>query len=622
MIKNILIKITGFIGLIVFIGFIFQPSPAFAKSYTIDKDEFRIQLSADKSAFVSERLTYNFDGSFTWAEMWIPTKVVRNGNTYNTPISDFSIKASDNSPVTLTSAQNSSDKFYAKWSYTAENQRKTFIITYTIENAVRKYQDVAQFYWQIIGNDWQVYHDNVDAYVTLPSAVGDKSQVLVYGHGPLNGSSEIVDNQTTHFHADSVASKQFMEIRTVFPSLLVNDPIDGSKTFAQIKSEEAKYVEETIAAAKREQLIYSVITKIFAFMSLAGIFSPALWFIIWYLNWKKYGKEYPVSAIPDHQFDLPSKLPPAQVEVLLTQGATPSTRAFVATIFDLARKGFIEVHDETKIKGGLFGTKKNIKTTLVLKDKNYQTGSVLLDYEKDLLDLVFFQKVNTPDTFFQMIKKTVITNAVNSPLADGSGVTISALKDWIKDHPIIFQDWFKNWTKTITTGMKQQIVTDEESNKAYKKMWIITIVMTVIFFPVGFINLIIGAIFNRFIKRWSKSWVEEAFRWQAFKKFLDDFARFKEIPPEAYKLWEYYLVFGILFGNAEGIIKMLPIILKNPDAAPALWYYWGTTQGIRSLSSSTASLTSMVNSLNVTTSELRSASTSAAHYSSGGGGAG
>ena len=46
--------------------------PSFAKSYSITSDQFTIQINADKSITVNEALTYDFDGSFSWAEMWIP----------------------------------------------------------------------------------------------------------------------------------------------------------------------------------------------------------------------------------------------------------------------------------------------------------------------------------------------------------------------------------------------------------------------------------------------------------------------------------------------------------------------------------------------------------------------
>lgn len=69
--------------------------------------------------------------------------------------------------------------------------------------------------------------------------------------------------------------------------------------------------------------------------------------------------------------------------------------------------------------------------------------------------------------------------------------------------------------------------------------------------------LLVGAILNSRLKRWDQQWAREAANWKAFKHFLDDFAKFKELPPESYKLWEHYLVFGILFGNAEKTLKKL-----------------------------------------------------------------
>ena len=68
------------------------------------------------------------------------------------------------------------------------------------------------------------------------------------------------------------------------------------------------------------------------------------------------------------------------------------------------------------------------------------------------------------------------------------------------------------------------------------------------------------------------TWARENEAWKGLERFLDDFSDFKEIPAEAYKLWEHYLVFGILFGNAKKILKMLPVILQDERAAVPVWY--------------------------------------------------
>ena len=79
----------------------FIESPVYAKSYSITSDQFIINILADKSVLVKEELTYSFSGSFSWADMYIPTQDTRKGNLYNTQISDFQVTASDGSVVSI-----------------------------------------------------------------------------------------------------------------------------------------------------------------------------------------------------------------------------------------------------------------------------------------------------------------------------------------------------------------------------------------------------------------------------------------------------------------------------------------------------------------------------------------
>lgn len=189
--------------------FLVSPDAALAKSYSIPLDTFKVQINADKSVTVIERLTYDFEGSFSWAEMWVPTRFKRQGYRYDARVTNFSVESTDGSPVELVTYGNEPSRFYAKWTYSAQDEQKTFLISYTIENAVRKYPEAAEFYWRIIGEDWDVPHGAVTVVVTLPEAVDSIDQLNVYGHGPLSGQSTIVDTQTARFTADSVAATNF-----------------------------------------------------------------------------------------------------------------------------------------------------------------------------------------------------------------------------------------------------------------------------------------------------------------------------------------------------------------------------------------------------------------------------
>ena len=88
--------------------------PVYAKSYSITADKFIINLQPDKSAFVIEELTYDFSGSFTWADMYIPTQINRQGNIYSTKITNFSVSSTDGTNVSILETYDS-DKFYVKW---------------------------------------------------------------------------------------------------------------------------------------------------------------------------------------------------------------------------------------------------------------------------------------------------------------------------------------------------------------------------------------------------------------------------------------------------------------------------------------------------------------------------
>ncbi len=490
------------------------------------------------------------------------------------------------------------------------------MINYTIENAVKKYPEVADFYWQIVGPDWDVAHQNVEVTVKLlPRQVSDISQILVWGHGPLNGKSEIIDGQTVKFSAAKVASGQFMEIRTLFPAELISGAIDGQLTSQQIKDEESKFVKETIAAVKREQLI----ARLLMFSPLLFLLAGSIWFIWWYGLWKKYGKEYLPVDVPQYLRDLPTDLGPAEVDCLLRQGGEPTVNAFTATLFDLARKGFLEIKDTVIPKSGWLRTKQIYKTTISLKTL-VPIGN-LKNYELDLLNFIFSDIGKAPAKFANyLFKKRRSWRRQNRYPGDCgcNPVLPQAVPDSI---PVVVQRLEKN----VKAEMEKHQILENQGTRLSLKATISAIIFGLTGIPLtggmSLIWMIIAIVLSQNLKRWTAFWAKEVAEWRAFKHFLKDFAghKFKTIPPEAYKLWEHYLVFGILFGLADKIINLLPVILANLQAVSSSWYQ---VAGLHTDDSSTSvtALSSLISSLSVMTSQMSAASTSAARYSAGGGG--
>ncbi|MFH1946328.1 MAG: hypothetical protein ABIK95_11965, partial [Acidobacteriota bacterium] len=155
---------------------------------------------------------------------------------------------------------------------------------------------------------------------------------------------------------------------------------------------------------------------------------------------------------------------------------------------------------------------------------------------------------------------------------------------------------------------------EPESLQVRKRMLGVSIAQTVL--TLNPIVAVLSAVLIPKITRRSREWGREYELWRALKRFLDDFSDFKELPPEAYKLWESYLVFGIVFGNAKKIIRLLPVILKDERAVVPAWYAAAGTGKLLQA----GGITDLVKGIESAATTIERASTSAAHYSSGSGG--
>jgi uncharacterized membrane protein YgcG len=335
---------------------------------------------------------------------------------------------------------------------------------------------------------------------------------------------------------------------------------------------------------------------------------------------------------------MPSDLPPALVDLLRKEGISVTPAAFTATIFDLAQRGYLQVEDRTEEKAGLFGPKQKTTTSLTFT-KKAGAGESLRPFERDALGLLGSVGTGTsPVSFaalsaalggsfksierFRKFRRGAVPAILSEIPADsgivhGTSLTIDDLKAWLKKNPTQFQSWFRSWGEAIKAEGKALEFVEPESLKRRNRFIAVTIPAALL--TLNPILAVMGGILVPKIKRRSVRWARENEMWKALKRFLDDFSEFKDLPPEAYRLWERYLVFGILFGNAKKILKSLPLILGDERAAIPVWYAGSSRQAFLS-GSGIGSIASMVQSIESAATTIQQASTSAAHYSSGGGG--
>jgi uncharacterized membrane protein len=577
---------------------------AASKDYYFPEVRIAVSLERDGSFVIEESRTFDFQGSFAAAWYTLPLSVERNGYRYDTEIEEFEVR--DENGEKLPQESSTSGGIYkVEWSFRAADERRTFHIRYRIRQGVVSYPDVSELYWQMIGRGWDRPTRQVSVTISLPAEAPRKEDILVYGHGPLSGWAEVVDARTARFTATDLPAGQPLEVRMIWPAGLVSGVPSTRHSLDSIRREEAGFVQETIERARREQerarldeersarqkKRLLVGASIWAIWLIIG---PLVWFLIYLHYWKRIGKDYRFPDIPEYYRELPSGLRPALVEVLLREGGSITPRSFTASLFDLARRGYLEFQDRRVEKSGILGSKEKLETTVTLK-KDYANDPDVNAYERDLLDLLF---------------KTVVSRS-HEP---GARLEIDELERYLKKNPSAFQTWYQAWVKKVREEAAKLQFIEPRSFRARNIFLAVTL-------PIGILTLnpllvLLAGIFSPKLKRRAMPWARENELWKALDRFLDDFSNFKDVPPEAYKLWQHYLVFAIVFGNAKKILKMLPLILKDERSAAPAWYTGFDRAGMTHL----GGLTGMVHSIESMATSIQQASTLAAHYSSGGGG--
>ncbi|MGB7294504.1 MAG: DUF2207 domain-containing protein, partial [Candidatus Aminicenantales bacterium] len=563
------------------------------KDYFFPEVRITVGIDSDGSFLVEEHRTFDFEGSFSAAWYTLPLSINRGGYRHSISVEEFRVEDENGQPL-KTEESTAGGLYRAEWFFRAADEQRTFLIRYRIRRGIISYPDVSELYWQMIGSGWDRPTRKVSVTVTLPGDTSRREDILVYGHGPLSGRSEIVDTQTAHFTATHLAAGQFLEIRMIWPAGMVSGVPSSRHSRESIMKEEARFVLETIESAQRDQEAKSRRSRRIrigvSVWSAWLVLGSLLWLFFYFHFWKRVGRDYRFSDIPPYFRELPSDLRPALVEVLRREGRPITPNSFTATLFDLARRGHLELEDRRIEKKGIFRNQEKQKTTITLK-KDDPGDPELLPYEKDLLHLLF--QIVTPKS---------------GEAADR--LELDELRSFLKKNPRRFQAWYQKWAKDIRKEASGLRFIEPESLRHRNVFLAVTL-------PLGILTLnplilVLAGILVPKMKRRAESWARENELWKALDRFLDDFADFKELPAESYKLWEHYLVFGILFGNAKKIIKMLPLILQDEKSVAPVWYHGFERTGAAAL----GRIAGMVQTIDAAATSIQQASTSAAHYSS------
>lgn len=122
--------------------------------------------------------------------------------------------------------------------FCSSDKDKAFYMEYIIKDAVVVHNDIAELYWNLIGENYREGITELKAYIHLP---GEDNDVRIWTHGPFSGRNEIIDKKTLYFYDTNVSSYNAETIRIMFNKELVSlaskkSGVDGLDSILNIEA--------------------------------------------------------------------------------------------------------------------------------------------------------------------------------------------------------------------------------------------------------------------------------------------------------------------------------------------------------------------------------------------------
>jgi uncharacterized membrane protein len=258
------------------------------------------------------------------------------------------------------------------------------------------------------------------------------------------------------------------------------------------------------------------------------------------------------------------------------QVGIPDMEGFQATIMDLINRGYLGVSTEDE------GKKKSIN--LEIKVDNYAD---LNPFEKHII--VFFRKI-----------------------ASNNVVNLSQMQKKLKNKKtaLSFKDAYDSWKDDLERYYLKEKTRKLFINTGNKYIKIYGVLAILIAAVVGYFTISnalpaatyafiasiimgIGGIISLLLPqkvggRWTQEGVDYDAKWQAFKKYIQDFSLIKEYPPESVIVWNQFLVYATSLGVADKVEKSMKMSLPDEDLNQNNLYRFHHYGGYAILSSSMA----------------------------------
>ena len=505
---------------------------SFAANYRIEKLDIEANLQKDGSMVVSEAVTYDID-EINGVYFDIDAKgfgELEDLQVFEDEPNTSSFKEVDTSNYEVSV----SDELYRIKLYSKnQNNIRTFKFVYKLPEAIKVYDDVVQFNRKMVGQEWQQGIKYITAKVIVPVPTDyDNSNILVFGHGPLTGEVDKVEN-TVVYKLDDYYPGDFLEAHILMEPEIFSEYNKSKIVHKDMKQElldmEAKLADEANAERDKARRQPNKFRKLFENQGLMLGVLGSIWGVLMFYIYGIYRRRNRVkNSVGKYLRELPDDSSPALVGSFMTDSI--SGNEILATIVDLIRRKILrlETSEEKSIITLVGNTEKLSAQERVIVDiyiNDFGNGKSL-----DLKDFDLFQEVpmSTARKFEKW--KTIIQSEM-----DRKDLVFEGFKG-------MGENLFYTSLGGIILGIKFFKNILEKAMES--KMFLIIIIM-------GFI-LLISLTKARYPR---KELAEAQDKWQAFKNFLSDYSQLEEAKISSVHLWEQYFVYAIALEVSEKVVE-------------------------------------------------------------------
>lgn len=213
-----------------------------AKSYEIPEIRIEVSINEDGTVLITEQLTYNFDGSFSWAQYRLPKQGFTRIKDIRISENGASYLNKNNEEQGTFSVSESNEYIQIKWNFNAEDEQRTFTISYTLEGALTIGPKWSQFFWNYLSDDREKATEQLDILINFPEEVSPDS-LHVWTRRPLGRMNLQKEQGQFTISGRNIDDNDFAKVRTLFPTSIFDSPkiTNPDFTLNQVRSEEETY---------------------------------------------------------------------------------------------------------------------------------------------------------------------------------------------------------------------------------------------------------------------------------------------------------------------------------------------------------------------------------------------